>query len=163
MASSVDQESDHHSRCHYFRIRALLLVQVPSASDSQELSAIAPAIQKDDHQVDDLQVRIGEKDLMRSRTSNPMIHIPATPCRTTRRMSNIANTPRWPDKRPLISQVVATTNGYCSIFTKKSNGIPYQLQGLDENRTNCLHGHHFFVEYFDFFAGSFAVIRRNNL
>lgn len=101
MASCVDQESNHNARGHDFRIGALLLVQVPSATNAQELATVAPAVQEDDHQVDDLQAG-REKDAMRSCQCVKINHIPATPRCTARRMSNIANTPGL-IKRALIS------------------------------------------------------------
>jgi len=59
VASSVNQKSNHNARGHDFRIGALLLVQIPSAANAQEFATIAPTVQEDDHQVDDL--KFGEK------------------------------------------------------------------------------------------------------
>lgn len=54
VTGGVNEESHHHARGHNFRICALLLVQVPGASNAKELASISPAIQEYDHQVDKL-------------------------------------------------------------------------------------------------------------
>jgi hypothetical protein len=53
----VYKEADEHPRCDDFRVRILLLVQVPCASDAQELTAVACSVQDQDDQVQNLKVR----------------------------------------------------------------------------------------------------------
>lgn len=51
----VYEEADKHPRSDDFRIRVLLFVQVPCASDAQELAAVACSVQDQDDQVQNLQ------------------------------------------------------------------------------------------------------------
>lgn len=50
----VDEVADEHARSENFRIWALLLVQVPCSTDSEEVARVSCAVQNDDHNVEDL-------------------------------------------------------------------------------------------------------------
>lgn len=52
----VYEEADEHPRRHNFRVRIFLFVQVPCASDAEELTAVACSVQDQDDQVYDLKI-----------------------------------------------------------------------------------------------------------
>lgn len=51
---SVDEETDEHARCEDFSVWALLFVQVPCSTNSEEVARVSCAVQDDHHDVDDL-------------------------------------------------------------------------------------------------------------
>lgn len=59
--SGVDDETDEHTRSEDFRIRTLLLVQVPCATHSQELACVSCAVDDDDHNIYDLKGNGGQE------------------------------------------------------------------------------------------------------
>lgn len=48
----VDEVTDEHSRCYDFRIGTLFLIEVPGATDAEEVAAITGAVDDQDHQVE---------------------------------------------------------------------------------------------------------------
>lgn len=51
----VDEETNKDARSEDFRIRTLLLVQVPCSTHAQEIAGISCSVEDDDHNVDDLE------------------------------------------------------------------------------------------------------------